>query len=194
MAETTTFIKIDRNIRNWRWYQDSNTMRVFLDLLINANISDCDCRGVTIHRGEIATSYASIAERLGLTVKQARVALDHLKRTGEVAVKIYPKFQVISILCYDKYQTKGQGIGHPKGRQRAGKGQQSKNNKNNKNIKENSGADVSPLIGERPPAIGDDGDEYIEIDGILHRFPASWYSFAEKNEMSIEDYVRKRHR
>ena len=48
MAETTTFIKLDRNIRSWRWYKDPNTMRVFIDLLLDANISDRDFMGITV--------------------------------------------------------------------------------------------------------------------------------------------------
>ena len=56
MAEPTTFIKLDRNIREWRWYKDPNTMRVFVDLLLDVNISDKEFMGITIHRGETATS------------------------------------------------------------------------------------------------------------------------------------------
>lgn len=145
MAEPTTFIKLDRNIREWRWYKDPNTMRVFIDLLLDANISDRDFMGITVRRGETATSYAAIAGRLNLTVKQVRTALDHLKETGEVASSRYSKFQVISVVNYDKYQQvradnwaiKGQSEGN----QKAIKGQQLKNNKNirNKEIKENKG-------------------------------------------------------
>lgn len=145
MAEPTTFIKIDRNIREWRWYKDANTMRVFVDLLIDANITAKEYEGITVYRGETATSYQSIADRLKLTIKQVRTAVNHLKRTGEVATKKYPKFQVISILNYDKYQQIRAGSwaaeGQSEGSQRAVKGQQLKNNKNirNKEIKNKGG-------------------------------------------------------
>lgn len=134
MSEPTTFIKLDRNIRTWRWYTDANTMRVFIDLLLNANISDKDFMGITIHRGQTATSYAAIGGRLNLTIKQVRTAIDHLKKTGEVAGKPYAKFQVITVLNYDKYQQVRAGSwaakGQAEGSQGAGKGQQLKNNKN----------------------------------------------------------------
>ena len=104
MAQPSTFIKLDRNIRNWRWYQDANTARVFIDLLLDANISDRDFMGITIHRGETATSYASIGGRLNLTIRNVRTAISHLKLTGEVTVKRYAKFQVITLVNYDRYQ------------------------------------------------------------------------------------------
>lgn len=198
MAEISTFIKIDRNITNWRWYSDANTVRVFLDLLLHANVSDKDFLGITIRRGEVATSYRSIADRLELSIQNVRTAIAHLKLTGEITVTRHSKFQVISIVCYSKYQDKptrkSTGNQHSSNIQSTLNQQQYKNNKNIKNEKKDSGTTAAPLNGERPPAFGDDGDEYIEIDGFLHRFPKVWYGFAEKNNMSIEDYVRKRHR
>lgn len=104
MAEPTTFIKVDRNILNWRWFQDANTFRVFMWLLLNANIKRNGFMGVDIERGQVATSYGSIAAHLKMSVYSVRTAFSHLKATGEVTVKKYPKFQVVSIVCYDKYQ------------------------------------------------------------------------------------------
>lgn len=130
MAEKSTFIKLDRNIIKWRWYQNSNTFRVFIHLLINANIESHDFEQAIINRGELATSYNSIANDLNLSIKSVRIAIDHLKRTGEVAVRKYPKFQVVAILKYDDYQKgagKTAGKGQAEGSQGAGKGQQLKN-------------------------------------------------------------------
>lgn len=197
MRGPSTFIKLDRNIEEWRWYKDANTMRVFIDLLIRANVTNNDLYGITIHRGEVATSYPAIADRLGLTVKQVRTALGHLKRTGEVAVKIHPKFQVISIVNYDSYQSaragSGAGKGQSKGSQGAGKGQRYKNDKNNKNDKNIDGASDAPLTGARPAAVGSEGDCYVEINGVVHRYPEEWGELAAEAGMTIKDYVRDRH-
>ena len=127
MADTTTWIKIDRNIMRWGWYKDNNTKAVFLHLLLKANIKPNYFMGVMIQRGEVATSYNSLAEETGLTVKNARTAIEHLKLTGELAIKRHSKFSVISIVNYDLYQARGQSNGQSKGSQRAVKGQQSKN-------------------------------------------------------------------
>lgn len=108
MAEPTTFIKLDRNILDWRWYKNANTMRVFLHLLINANVTDNDFETITIHRGEVAASYKSIADALVLSVQEVRTAIKHLKSTGELTVTKYSKFQVFSIVRYSSYQDKQQ--------------------------------------------------------------------------------------
>ena len=105
MAGVKTYIKLFRSLEDWRWYKDANTMRVWIHLLLHANIKDCDFEKITVHRGQLVTSYASLAEALDLSVKNVRTAIDHLKSTGEVASKIYSKYQVITILCYDKYQS-----------------------------------------------------------------------------------------
>ena len=105
MAEKSTFIKIDRNITEWRWYQNANTFRVFIHLLLKANINDKDFENITIHRGEFATSRENLAKALGLSVQQTRTALEHLKSTGEITIKRYSKFQVISVINYDFYQS-----------------------------------------------------------------------------------------
>lgn len=99
------FIKLDRNILGWGWYKDANTMRVFIHLLLTANYVDGEFMGVTIRRGEVATSYGAIGKALGLSVQNVRTSINHLKSTGEVTGKAYSKFQVISIVKYDSYQS-----------------------------------------------------------------------------------------
>lgn len=109
MANKTTFVKIDRNITRWGWYKDGNTMRVFLHLVLTANIRDCVFEGVTIHRGEVATSYSSISSALGLSIQNVRTAINHLKSTSEITSKQYTKFSVFTVLNYDMYQGKPTG-------------------------------------------------------------------------------------
>ena len=140
MRQNKGYIRLHRNIVDWCWYKNANTFRVFIHLLLNANIKPHKFVNVIIKRGEIATSYDKIAGELNLSYKQVRTAIEHIVRAGTGAVKQYPKFLVITVLNYNAYQSdgqsNGQANGHPKGRQRAGKGQQSKNEKNEKNEKE----------------------------------------------------------
>lgn len=69
MANKTTFVKLDRNILEWRWYKDQNTKALFIHLLLKANIRPHGFRTVTINRGELATSYASLAAETGLSIQ-----------------------------------------------------------------------------------------------------------------------------
>ena len=104
MAAPTTFIKLDRNILRWGWYKNPNTFRVFLHLLLTANISDKSFEGITVERGQTVTSYEKISDALDLSVQQVRTAISHLKSTGEITAVQHPKFQLITVVNYNEYQ------------------------------------------------------------------------------------------
>lgn len=104
MAQTT-FIKLDRSILNWSWYTNADTFRLFIHFLLNANVSDNLFDDVTIRRGSLAMSYASLADKLGISIHRVRNAIDRLKKTGEITIRRYRNFQVITIVNYDKYQS-----------------------------------------------------------------------------------------
>ena len=134
MAEP--FIKLYRKMLKWEWYDDINTCRVFLHCLLRANWQESKWHGVTLRPGQFITSTANLAKETGLSIKQVRVALDHLISTGEVASKGQSKYRIITVLKWDDYQGEG--------KQRASKGQtegkqgatdkEYKEYKNNKNI------------------------------------------------------------
>jgi hypothetical protein len=139
MSEPSTYIKLDRNIMTWGWYTDANTVRLFIHIILKANIKECKFLGVAVKRGQLVTSYPSLAKELNLSIQSIRTALNHLKLTGEVTVKNYPKFSLISVVNYDRYQDKltGKSTGKQQAtnRQPTGNQQQSKNIKNDKNGK-----------------------------------------------------------
>ena len=142
------YVKLFYKIRNWRWFHDAPTRDMFIWLLLHANRTDEYWKGILVHRGERVTSYEHMSEELGFSIKQLRRAEKNLKETGEVAVRIYPHCQVISILAFDKYQDEGR----QKGRQRAGKGQAEGNNNENKENKENKESNKSPADAGTPSA------------------------------------------
>lgn len=97
-------IFLDRRIKQWRWYKDANTYRLFTHLLLSANYENHDFENITVHRGEIVTSSSKLAEELGLSRQNIRTALNHLKSTGEVTTTQHSKFTVITINNYNAYQ------------------------------------------------------------------------------------------
>lgn len=105
MADKTTFVKIDRNIIEWRWFKDSKVLHVFLWLLIKANIKEGHFKRDGIKRGSLATSNAHIAEGCGLTISNVRTALAALEETGEITRIIRNHYQVISVVNYESYQS-----------------------------------------------------------------------------------------
>lgn len=102
------FIKLPRDIINSAWYHKGNTIRVYLHLVLLANISDCMFETHTVHWGQVATSRKSLADSLHLSVQEVRTALTHLKTTGEITIETTSKFLIVTInhfekFCVDKY-------------------------------------------------------------------------------------------
>jgi len=104
MATENGYIKVFRQIEQWEWYNDANTFRVFVHLMLNANYRETRYQGREIPPGSYATTYQKIAEKLGISWSQARTAIDHLKSTSEIAVNIAPKFIVVGVQNWAKYQ------------------------------------------------------------------------------------------
>lgn len=156
MADKTTWIKIDRNILHWGWYQDANTMRVFLHLLLTANIKPHKYMGVTIGRGEVVTSYAKLAETLEISIRNARTAISHLKTTGEVTIKPHPKFTVISIVNYASYQANRQAERQASDKQVTSNRQHSKNERKKD----------TPLKGSQAPPTVADVSAFCQTNGL----------------------------
>lgn len=120
------YIRLFRKFVDWEWYDDANTMRLFLHCLLLANSKDKQWRGKLIQRGSFISSQPKLAHSLKLSIKQIRGSLDKLKRTGELAVKTTPDYSVITVKNYDAYQDKGRltdtqkaDKGQAKGRLRA---------------------------------------------------------------------------
>lgn len=128
------FIKLYKKMLDWEWYDDPNTCRVFIHILLKASWKESKWHGVTIKPGQLITSLPSLAEETKLSVHQVRVALDHLTSTGEVADKGQSKYRIITVLKWDEYQGDGRQVAdnwQTDGRQVAA----SKEYKNKKNIR-----------------------------------------------------------
>ena len=94
------FIKINRNILDWRWYGDDNTFRVFFHLLLKANYQDGEFEIHTIKRGQLVTGLKTLSKELSLSIQQVRTALKHLKLTNEISIKTTTKYSIIPINNY----------------------------------------------------------------------------------------------
>lgn len=199
MAKKTTWIKIDRNILQWGWYQDANTMRVFLHLLLTANVKPHAFMGVMIGRGEVATSYSKLAKTLGISIRAARTSISHLKTTGEVTIKPHPKFTVISIVNYNSYQANRQAERQANDKRATSERQQSKNIR----IKEppiNGGTMAPPTVADVSAFCQTNGlqvdpqrfVDYYEATGwMLNGSPiTSWQSLCRRWD-GTEDYNKE---
>ena len=98
------WIKIHRKLLEWEWYDEPNTFRLFIHLLLKANHKPKNYRGVNIETGQIMTGLNLLAEQTGLTVQKIRTALNNLKATSEITSKTTNKGTVIQIVKYSDYQ------------------------------------------------------------------------------------------
>lgn len=105
MADKTTYIKLDRNIINWRWFKSPKILSVFIWLIIKANVKDGHFRKDDIPRGSLVTSNEHIAEGCGITIPNVRVALANLETTGEITRIARNHYQIIRLNNYETYQS-----------------------------------------------------------------------------------------
>ena len=107
MANPSTFIKIDRNILRWRWYGEKKTLVLFLHFLLKANFGDGTLsNGRKVKRGQYVFTSRKLADELQMTQAELRTALGHLEETGEIKMQGFPRFTLVTITNYDKYQNK----------------------------------------------------------------------------------------
>ena len=90
-------------------------------LLVRVNYEDKEWKGMTIPRGSMITSIASLAHDMHLSAKQVRTFTERLTKRKQIVVETTNKWTKITICKYEDYQgdseTKGQTKGEQKGKQ-----------------------------------------------------------------------------
>ena len=105
-----SWIKIFRELLQWEWFQKAEMVQLFIYLLLKANCVDKQWQGITIKRGQLATSNATMRQDLRLSEQQIRTCIKRLISTGEITYKSTNRYVVITICNYDKYQEIGNSI------------------------------------------------------------------------------------
>lgn len=98
------YIKLFRSMTSWEWYQDANTTRVFLHLLLNANLEETRFMNHVIPKGGLVIGRKRLAADLGISERSVRTALKHLKLTNEVTIETTNRFSIVTIVNWEKYQ------------------------------------------------------------------------------------------
>ena len=99
------WIKSHRKLLDWEWYNDINTTRLFIHLLLTVSIKDDNWHGVHVPRGSRITSRTILAEETNLSERQVRTALDHLISTNEITKQTTRQCTIITVVNYDSYQS-----------------------------------------------------------------------------------------
>lgn len=98
------FVLLYRSILSWEWYEDMNTCRLFIHLLLSAEFQQVRVKGKLVKRGQCVTSVRKLAKETGLSEANTRTAIKHLESTHEITCTPSRQGTVITIKNYSKYQ------------------------------------------------------------------------------------------
>lgn len=149
------WIKLHRSILDWEWYEDVNARLLLLHLLVSVNYEKKKWRGIEIEPGSMVLSWSNLSESCGISIQKCRTAMSKLESSGEITRKTTNKYQVVSLVKWDKLQVTETGINNRFNNQTT-TSQQSTNNqltttkedKEYKEYKEHEN-DVAPGLGRK---------------------------------------------
>ena len=100
------FVKIWASLKDWEWVDDLEMVGFFVRLILDANWKDKEWRGHVIKRGQIAFGRRAFAEKFGLSEKRIRTILKRLEMGQQIELTRANKFSILTIVNYDKFQSK----------------------------------------------------------------------------------------
>lgn len=96
-------IRLLRSFKDWRYYSDPSTCRLYEHFLISANFAPTDYLGITLDRGQYYASLSEISGETGLSKQQIRTSLHKLIAVGEISTKQTLGKTLVTICNYDSY-------------------------------------------------------------------------------------------
>ena len=151
------FVKFHRKTVHWQWVSDPYVFECFWLLTAMANYKDGNFQDKKIKRGQLATSIRMLSTTFMMNERTIMRCLKCLEESGEIKIKHYPKFSVITICNYDKYQSVVSDTTDSTTRDTTQHTTNTKNKKNSKNSSSYSDSDSKshqPKKGKK-----DDGNE-----------------------------------
>lgn len=100
----TGWIKIHRKLLEWEWYRDTNMVRLWIHLLLNANIKDRKWKGKVIPKGSLVTSLTDLSDKTGMSKQELRTCIKRLKKTKEITCSPTNRYTIVTICNYEAYQ------------------------------------------------------------------------------------------
>jgi hypothetical protein len=99
------YIKLYRSILSWEWFDDANTLKMFVYLLLNARHDEGRWQGKEIHAGQLITGRTALAKNLKMSVQTVRTCLERLKSTSEITIHPTNKYSIITVVNWEKFQS-----------------------------------------------------------------------------------------
>ena len=97
--------KRQRNVPERPWFKDAKVLQLYDYLEATAYVTDGNYEGQLIRRGSCPTTRPELMEATGLSYKEVDRCLRVLTSYGEIIVKGYYRFSIITVCGYDSYNT-----------------------------------------------------------------------------------------
>ena len=94
------YIKLWRNIQNWKWRKDLKMFSVWMTLLTSANYKDEN----GLKAGQVRISRDALAEEAGVSEKQVRTCIERLIKDGSLTKDSSRQGTVYTITNWKEYQ------------------------------------------------------------------------------------------
>lgn len=98
-----SWIKLYRNIRDWKWFQYPFMVHILVHIMMKGE-PVIQPNGNLLW--QLSTSYRTLNNETGISLRSIRTCIEKLKKTGEIAVSFFPTHQisVITLSDYDSYK------------------------------------------------------------------------------------------
>lgn len=117
------YIKLHRDLLHWEYYDDIKATRLLIHLLCVVNYEDKKWHGIIISKGSMVLSWATLSAGSSLSIQQCRTAMKKLESSGEVTRKLTGKWQVVTLVKWEKFQDSSIIANSEPNRERTGKEQ-----------------------------------------------------------------------
>jgi len=98
------YIKLHRSLLKWEWYDDFNSLKMLIHLLLTVNYKDKKWHGIIVKAGSRVIGRNKFADEIGLTIQQVRTTLKKLEDSGEITIKTTNKFTVVGLVKWEQLQ------------------------------------------------------------------------------------------
>ena len=112
------WIALSRKLLTWQWHDEPKMVALWVHILLRACHEEIKYHGLTLQRGQFATSIRALGAYVGLSSKEVRLGLRRLLEEESIRMaSAKGSCTVISVINYDTYQIEAKET--PKGNKRA---------------------------------------------------------------------------
>lgn len=160
------WVKLHRKLLEWEWYGDAHMVHLLVHLLLTASHERKEYKGLTIKRGQLATTTKELSEALGTSRTSIWRRLKRLEMERFVELEVKQKETIITICKYDSYQENKKKSG-TRGETKVKQTHNNRNNKKGRRSNEDNTSLLSPS--SPPPRVREVFSEFSEVENNRYR-------------------------